>query len=276
VLDSILGKGEWADLKDFLTPTVFDVLPPRAAQRQVTELLAARLHPKEARRAREGLAVRGIRVAEDRAPGPERAEGLDAATRARRGQRVLTLYFHQLLHHDVALLDLRADRFREHGAREHGAREHGAREHGAREDGAREDGATSVWRPGWLYVRWDAAFLAALRDLYAGYYLGDAARFDAAIARLSLEPARDVFLSHFGGGDQREVRFERATFVHTFHDAFLACRDAPPGPGGAPRPPLHGNFLALGLYLATLYEHLERLGLAFDVRAAYTAAGADR
>jgi hypothetical protein len=125
-------------------------------------------------------------------------------------------------------------------------------------------------------VRWDAAFLAALRDLYAGSYLGDAARFDAAIARLSLEPARDVFLSHFGGGDQREVRFERATFVHTFHDAFLACRDAPPGPGGAPRPPLHGNFLALGLYLATLYEHLERLGLAFDVRAAYTAAGADR
>lgn len=27
---------------------------------------------------------------------------------------------------------------------------------------------------------------------------------------------------------------------------------------------------------ATLYEHLERLGLEFDVRAAYTEAGAER
>jgi hypothetical protein len=182
-------------------------------------------------------------------------------------------YFHQLLHHDVALLDLRADRFREDGAREDGAREDGAREDGPTVDGAPSEGAPTLWRPGWLFVRWDPAFLAALRDLYAGFYLEDPPRFDAAIARLSLEPARDVFLEHFGGGDQREVRFERATFVHTFHDAFLACRDAPAGPGGAPRAQLHGNFLALGLYLATLYEHLERLGLAFDVRSAYTAAG---
>jgi hypothetical protein len=127
-----------------------------------------------------------------------------------------------------------------------------------------------------VYVRWDPEFLAAVRDLYGGYYLGETARFDAAIDRLSLQPARDVFLSHFGGGDQREVRFERSTFVHTFHDAFIACRDASAAPGGAARAPLHGNFLALGLYLATLYEHLERLGLEFDVRAAYTEAGAER
>ncbi|MDP2315503.1 MAG: hypothetical protein Q8P41_21575 [Pseudomonadota bacterium] len=242
MLDSILGKSDWADLKDFLTPTVFDVLPPRAAQRQVTELLAARLRPGEARRARAALVLPGLRVAEDRAPGPERVEQLDVTTRARRGSRVLKLYFYQLLRHDAALLDLRADRFH-------------------------EEGEGTAWRPGWLHVRWDPTFLAGLRDLYGGYYTGDTPRFDAAIDRLSLRPARDVFLAHFGGGDQREVRFERATFVHTFHDAFLACRDAPGGSA-----PLHGNFLALGLYLATLYEHLERLGLPFDVRAAYTAA----
>ncbi len=251
MFNSILGAGDWADLKDFLTPTVFDVLPARAAQRQVTELLGARLRPGDAKRAREALRVEGLRVADDRPRGTERVEGLDAAARALRGQRVLTLYFQQLLHHDVALLDLRADRFR-------------------------ADAPGTVWRPGWLHVRWDPAFLAALRDLYGGYYLADDARFESAIARLSLDPARDVFLSHFGGGDQREVRFERATFVRTFHQAFLACRDAPAGPGGTARAPLHGNFLALGLYLATLYEHLERLGLGFDVRAAYTLAGATR
>jgi hypothetical protein len=251
VLHSIFGAGDWADLKDFLTPTVFDVLPARAAQRQVTELLGARLRPGGAKRAREALRVEGLRVTDDSARGNERVEDLDAAARALRGQRVLTLYFHQLIKHDVALLDLRADRFR-------------------------QDGAGSSWRPGWLHVTWDPTFLAALRDLYGGYYLGDSARFDSAVARLSLEPARDVFLSHFGGGDQREVRFERATFVHTFHQAFLACRDAPEGAGGAPRATLHGNFLALGLYLATLYEHLERLGMGFDVRGAYTLASGPR
>ncbi len=248
MIDSILGKGDWADLKDFLTPTVFDVLPARAVQRQVTELLGGRLRPAEVKRARERLGVEGIRVADDRARVAERVEQLDEAARARRGQRVITLYFHQLVHHDVALLDLRADRFL-------------------------QEGGGSAWRPGWMHVRWDPDFLVALRDLYAGYYLGDTPRFDAAIVRLSLAPARDVFLAHFGGGDQREVRFERSTFVRTFHDAFLACRDASAAPGAAP---LHRNFLALGLYLATLYEHLERLGLAFDVRAAYTAAGAPR
>ncbi len=241
MLDSIFGAADWKDLKDFVTPAVFDVLPPRAAQRQVRELLAARLHPGEARRAREGLAVPGLRVGEGRAPGPP-VERLDAATRARRGSRVLTLYFHQLLHREVTLLDLRADRFG-------------------------EEDACTTWRPGWLYVRWDPPFLAGLRDLYGGYYTGDTPRFDTAIAGLSLGPARHVFLSHFGGGDQRDVRFDRATFVRTFHDAFVACRDAP-----GPPAPLHGNFLALGLYLATLYEHLERLGLPFDVRAAYAAA----
>lgn len=250
-LDFILGtgpifeSGEWAALKGFLTPTVFDVLPPRAARRQVAELLGARLHPGEARRVREAVGLAGVRVADDRAPAPERVESLDIRARRARGDRVLTLYFHQLLHRESALLDLRAERFR-----------------GEPVDAPHGD----VWRPGWLHVRWDPAFLGPLRDLYGGFYTGDDARFDAAVARLSLTPARDVFLAHFGHGDQREVVFRRATFVQTFHDAFVACRDAGVS--------LHGNFLALGLYLATLYEHLERLDLPFDVRAAYLRAAA--
>ena len=243
VFDAILGKSEWADLKDFLTPTVFDVLPPRAAQRQVAELLAGRLRPGDARSARETLAFPGVRATDGRV-GPERIEARDEDARRRRGDAVLNLYFHQLLCRETTLLDLRADRFRD------------------------ADGETT-WRPGWLHVRWDPPFLTALRQLYDGFYQDEPGQFDAAIAALALQPARDVFLAHFGGGDQTEVRFERATFVHTFHDAFLACRDA----GG---PPLHRNFLALGLYLATLYEHLERLGLAFDVRAAYLRARPQR
>jgi hypothetical protein len=239
-LDSILGAGEWSALKDFLTPTVFDVLPPRAAQRQVAELLGARLHPGEGRRVRDAVGFPGLRVVDDRAPPSERVESLDVEARRRRGDQVLGLYFHQLLHRESALLDLRAERFRG------------------------DPPASLSWRPGWLYVRWDPAFLAPLRDLYGGYYTGDDPRFDSAIARLSLTPAKDVFLAHFGGGDQREVQFRRATFVQTFHDAFVACRDAGVS--------LHGNFLALGLYLATLYEHLERLDLPFDVRAAHVRA----
>jgi hypothetical protein len=52
--------------------------------------------------------------------------------------------------------------------------------------------------------------------------------------------------------------------VSTFHQVFVLCRDA--------KQSLHPDFLPLGLYLATLYDHLERLGAAVDVLAAFEKA----
>jgi hypothetical protein len=60
------------------------------------------------------------------------------------------------------------------------------------------------------------------------------------------------------------VRFEVKQFISTFHEVFLRCK--------ASRTALHPDFLPLGLYLATLYDHLERLGMAVDVVAAFGEA----
>jgi len=98
--------------------------------------------------------------------------------------------------------------------------------------------------------------VATLRELYDGFYTEDDARFRRALAALEIDAAEDVFRRHFGSGDQRAVRFEAAAFQATFHEAFVRCRDA-----GVR---LHPNFLALGIFLGCLYDHLESLGLAYD------------
>ena len=86
-----------------------------------------------------------------------------------------------------------------------------------------------------------------------------------------MDPLDDILLlhtfckkcSHFGFGedDQRAVRFRSTVFHSTFHQAFVSCRDAGVS--------LHRNFLALGIYLACLYDLLEALDLEFDVRDAF-------
>jgi hypothetical protein len=45
---------------------------------------------------------------------------------------------------------------------------------------------------------------------------------------------------------------------------FVLCRDA--------KQSLHADFLPLGIYLAALYDHLERIGVAVDVLGAFEKA----
>ena len=77
----------------------------------------------------------------------------------------------------------------------------------------------------------------------------------------------NVFRQHFGSGDQRSVTFSLAHFRSTFHETFLICKRE-----GVR---LSAEFVSLGLMLACLYEHLEKLNADFDVRAAYAAATGD-
>jgi hypothetical protein len=96
-----------------------------------------------------------------------------------------------------------------------------------------------------------------------GAYRDDKSAFRAGLEALNLSHAEDVFVKHFGDG-QRAVRFEVKHFVSTFHQVFVRCRDAGTR--------LHADFLLLGLYLATLYDHLEQLGVAVDVVSAFEQA----
>lgn len=236
MLGRLVAGTEWSHFTDYLSPSFFDVVPARELRRVLGTLSGNYMRP---RRLRDVMEARDEHLHGGGVPVSLRPDRKPPAPTGGVGDAILELYFHQIYAGETTILDLRSSAFR------------------TTEDGLR-------WRPASIYLTWDPEFLDALRRLYRGYYGGDDREFSEALAQLRLEPARDIFLSHFGSGDQRAVAFDMATFHDTFHEAFVACRE------GGER--LHGDFIGLGLYLATLYEHLESVGGAWDVRAAWSRA----
>jgi hypothetical protein len=241
---------EWRWFLDFATPAFFDVMPLGALSGQVRGLVRAAADADGFRRARadveRALTARGIGVrivAEDAADWRAAADPVtaDAETRRRLGQCALTSYFGQLFAGETSLLDLRAGRLR-----------------------PGPDGERALWAPRSAWVRWDPGFLAAVRDLYAGFYGDDEARFTAGLDALGLEAAGPVLRAHFGADDQRAVRFRTTDFRASFHEVFVRCRDA-----GTALPP---GFVPLGIALACLYDGLEALDVELDVRGAFDRA----
>jgi hypothetical protein len=240
---------EWSQFADYVTPSFLDVVPLRHLVSQARSLLGnARDGPGFARLREEigaRLAERGIALAIADSAGDARPvadAGLDESARRQVGQRALEAYFAQIYTAEATILDLRAARF-------------------GIPLGVDPTLAPPIWFPRPFWIRWEPEFLAGVRDLYAGFYLDDDTRFAQGTEALDLQAAGAVLRRHFGAGDQRRVRFESRIFHSTFHDAFVCCRDA--------EVMLHPNFLALGVYLACLYDLLEALDLEFDVREAY-------
>jgi len=249
MLGKLLEASEFGQWASFVSPAFFDVMPTRALWQRFKALAGGARDPELLRQAlserRSWLARSRVPVsiasAETRhARSDERQPGSPAA--GERASSVAALYFHQLLHGELTLLDLRASAF------------------------TQEAGAL-VWRPAAWIARWDPSFILALRRLYTGFYAGEIAEFHAGLRALNLLHAEHVFRQHFGDG-QGTVRFEVKHFVSTFHQVFVLCRDQ--------KTRLHPDFLPLGLYLASLYDHEERLGAAVDVAAAFaTASGVE-
>jgi len=153
------------------------------------------------------------------------------------GQLALELYFTQLFRSDSAILDLSPSRL------------------------GVGDAGDAVWCPRPLYVHWDPDFLQGVRDLYAGFFLGDDQRLAYGIQQLGLGSAGGRLLQHLGGDNQRGVRFSVAKLQSTLRE-ISAARTKEDGT-------LHRNTIAFGLYVASLHELLESLELAFDVRSAF-------
>lgn len=156
-----------------------------------------------------------------------------------RGRAVLELYFRQIFAQDFALLDLRSSAFDFNEPK-------------------------IVWRPKPIFYLWDKNFITAIRQLYSGFYRDNEKVYLAGLAALDLSHAADIFRSHFGVGDQRSMRFSLATFNKSFQLIFESCKTN--------KTKLHPDFFALGAYLLCLYEHLEALDVAIDVKGAFDAA----
>lgn len=136
-----------------------------------------------------------------------------------------------------------------------------------RPDAFRVEHTTLEWSPARLAIVWQEDFLLHLRALYQGFYQGDDAGFRAALKDLRLLSVETLFRQHFGDGDQTEVVFSTRHFMKTFTEIFEASARS--------KISLHRNFVALGFYLASLYQSLEGLGGPFDVRAAFFASGGE-
>lgn len=236
-------QGEWSSILE-LIPPAFNLVRPQSLARQGLQLIsnAANTRRFSSVLADTQIDLRAasvpIIVKEHRGAPPISSHA--TLTRPQRrwlGQLALELYFAQLFRRESAILDLRPSRLGVDSSR------------------------GAVWCPRPLYLQWDRQFLQALRDVYAGFFLGDGERFRGGVSNLGLGSSSTPLLGHLGDGNQRSVSF-RVTNLHSTLGAISALRSAED-------PRLHGNFVAFGLYVASLHELLESLDLRFDVRTAF-------
>lgn len=237
MLKTLIDTAKFSDIMEIVSPALFRVMPVGGLRKAATRLTRNRLSGKRFERAsaarQKALGETGMRV--NLAPLPRGGEATEVAD----GETILELYFAQLFDDAPVLLDLRRDRF-------------------ARVD---ED---LIWDPKAYFVSFDDDFLSAMRGIYEGFYTEDDELFQESLAELNLEGVGELFRAHFGGGDQTAVEFDVEHFRDTFMQIFEYCKEE--------EIELHHDFVPLGIYLATLYEHLGSLGGAYDVRSAYFSA----
>ncbi|HET6334163.1 MAG TPA: hypothetical protein VFG30_13165 [Polyangiales bacterium] len=242
MIGKILGGGQLGKLASFVSPAFFDVMPAKSLWNRSRKLLAgtrdreAFRHAVAARATELQRAIPAIELLPEGKPASKPSTG--SASPETRGAQVAELFFHQLFHGDTVLLDLRGTSFTPTGDK-------------------------LLWHPASWLANWTPEFISALRDIYRGFYAHDDQQFRAGLAALSLTHSEDLFRKHFGGGQER-VTFRTVDFIDTFHQVFQRCKQA--------HVALHPDFLPLGIYLAALYDHLEDLAVAVDVKAAFERA----
>ncbi|MEO1480836.1 MAG: hypothetical protein AAFU77_01940 [Myxococcota bacterium] len=230
----LIRSTDYGALLDLVSPRFFEVLPARALRSEVGALIKGYRDTGTFRNVTEDLRhSMSVELAVDVV---DRVRSRTVEDPTAYGQRLLELYFWQLFARETVLLDLRSSRVRFEQGR-------------------------LKWKPSRIYARWDLSFLEPLRQLYAGFYDDDRASFDSALKTLDLTEAAPLFIEHFGGGDQRAVRFELDAFQSVFQRVFTTTRDA--------GKQLHPSFISLGVYLGALYENLSRFDRGFDVRDAF-------
>ncbi|MBT8469960.1 MAG: hypothetical protein KJN97_14545 [Deltaproteobacteria bacterium] len=236
-------KREWSALLD-LVPSGFDLLSTKQVAHQALEMMSNAANSKRytcvlsstqatLRSTRIPILVEDNRRERPLVPYSD----LKRTQRRWLGQVILQLYFAQLFQSDTAVIDLWPSRLGVDAA------------------------GDAIWNPRPVYIRWDTRFVAALRDVYAGFFLDDESRFEDGLSRLGLGSAGGLLLRHLGQGNQRGVRFSAAHLQSTLRE----LSDLRLGQPGS----LHRNFVAFGLYLASLHEVLESLECTLDVRSAF-------
>lgn len=126
------------------------------------------------------------------------------------------------------------------------------------------------WQPNGLWIRFRPQFREGMLSIYSGYYLKNPERMRAGLQQVGLikehfskaqvSEVEQMILSHIGGETSNQS-FRVLHFTQGFEKLFqFLLRE---------KIVLPPDFLYLGVYLASLYLHLESLGGSYDVRQAF-------
>jgi hypothetical protein len=163
------------------------------------------------------------------------------------GQNILHLYFSQFKNASGVVLDIRSRYFT-------------------------IDQEQTCWKPAKLYYQFSTPFKLALIDLYKGFYYEEDDRFHHALIEVGLagqlndakkQELSALFKNYFGSANQESVHFDIKEFQGSFHEVFKFCLKE--------KVTLHKDFIFLGLYLVTLYLHLQKYEQSFDVKKEFLA-----
>jgi len=162
------------------------------------------------------------------------------------GFTILEIYFAQFKNDEGIFLDLRPSNF-----------------------SSESDGSIS-WRPNGLWKLLSKDFREGMLAVYEGYYLDKPARLRQGLLQVGLikenfsptlvTEVEGMILGHIGGSTTNQ-QFKVAHFTASFERLFQFLLKE--------KIVLHPDFLYLGMYLASLYIHLESLGGSYDVRRAF-------
>lgn len=162
------------------------------------------------------------------------------------GQKLLELYFHQVIFSPVAILDLRASTIKKG-----------------------ED--SWYWRPQFYFYEWKPQFSKGIRELYSSLFEKDEPRSLKALHQLGLLDSSqslsdqneflDLILDYFGRGSQESVRFNLKGFQSSFAkwSEVLLKRQKKLGT----------DFVILGLILLGLQSSLQDLEVELNVRKSW-------
>lgn len=161
------------------------------------------------------------------------------------GHTLLKIYFAQFKNQSGLILDLRKSHFQNEDNR-------------------------IVWSPNNSWYKLDEEFRESIIKIYKGFYYEDNDLFESGLSSIGMTKGLDsqkvdelkaLFFAHFGPGDQKLVRFELETFSESFYKLFNFFVTN--------KVKLHKDFIFIGIYLVTLYMHLEKLDQELNVRECF-------
>lgn len=162
-----------------------------------------------------------------------------------RGEGILRIYFSQLKNAQGLNLDLRAKHFYVLNQQLH-------------------------WCPNNTWYQLSEEFRLALIQIYRGFYFKLDHEFSEGLQIIGLSKGlnldqknelKALFYKHFGPGEQESVKFDLVQFQNSFYELFHFFVQN--------KVELHKDFIFIGIYLVTLYMHLQELDIELNVRKVF-------